>query len=148
MMIPTLLLAALTGLPPADAATGPPPPPLAVLHAWDARRAAAWADGDTAALRSLYVAGSRSGAADVAMLRRWRARGVRARGLQMQVLAAEVRAATPHRLVLVVTDRLVGAYAVAAGERVALPRDTPTRHRVVLALVAGEWRAVEAHDLT
>ncbi|MDP3894593.1 hypothetical protein, partial [Nocardioides sp.] len=35
--------------------------PVALLHAWDRRRAAAWAAGDAAALRALYVPGSIAG---------------------------------------------------------------------------------------
>jgi hypothetical protein len=37
---------------------------LAVLRAWDERRAAAWAAGDPAALEELYAAGSAAGAED------------------------------------------------------------------------------------
>jgi hypothetical protein len=56
----------------------------------------------------------------------------------MQLLRVEVRARTPYRLVLGVTDRVAGGVAVPG--RVALPRDRPTRHVIVLRRVAGEWR--------
>ncbi|GAB3763426.1 hypothetical protein FB382_001210 [Nocardioides ginsengisegetis] len=142
MILPSLAL--LTALAPPVAPA--PPDPLEVLHAWDAARAAAWAHADVPALRSLYAAGSASGAADVAMLREWRARGVRVEGMSMQVLAARELSATSHRLVLRVTDRLVGAQAVVAGRRVPLPRDEVSRRVLVLVRVAGEWRVEEARD--
>jgi hypothetical protein len=111
-----------------------------VLHAWDARRADAWAHGDLAALRALYVRRSAAGRADLAMLRAWRARGLRVVGLHEQLLELRVRAATGSRLVLVVTDRVASAYAVGAGVRIPLPRDAPTTRRLVLLRRAGEWR--------
>ena len=56
-MNPLLLLLPLLLVPtPAE-----PVDALAVLRAWDERRAAAWARGDPAALSELYVAGSRTG---------------------------------------------------------------------------------------
>ena len=42
--------------------------PRDVLADWDARLGPAWAAGDVAALRGLYVRGSRSGRADARML--------------------------------------------------------------------------------
>ena len=122
------------------------PAPGDVLHAWDERRAAAWADGDVAGLRALYTDGSVAGRRDAAMLRAWSARGLRVDGLRTQLLRVEVRVGTPGRLVLAVTDRVVGGVAggVAGGGAVpagvALPRDAPTRHVVTLRRVAGEWR--------
>lgn len=114
-------------------------PAVRVLHAWDVRRARAWAHGDTRALRRLYASGSRAGRADVAMLRAWLARGLRVREMRMQVVAAAVRVRDRSRVVVDVTDRLVGATTVAAGRRVPLPRDVPSRHTVVLVRVAGAW---------
>lgn len=121
---------------PALLAVGPTPADL--LHAWDDRRAEAWAAGDVAALRHLYAPGSGAGRADAAMLRTWRARGLRVTGLEMQLLAVEVRVSTPDRLVLDVTDRLAGGVVVPG--RVALPRDLPSRHVVTMRRIAGEWR--------
>lgn len=139
-----LLLAALLGLgAPADP-DPPTPEPLAVLHAWDQRRAAAWAAGDPGALRRLYTRGSTAGAADVAMLRAWRERGLRVVGMQMQLLSVAVRADTGDRLVLVVSDRLSSAVAVGPGVRRTLPRDAVSTRRLVLVRVAGEWRLAQA----
>lgn len=112
---------------------------LAILRDWDRSRAAAWAEGDARALARLYVDGSEAGARDVAMLRAWRDRGLRVEGMSMQVLAVELRARTARRLVLVVTDRLVGAQAVGPGDRRALPRDDPTTRRLVFRAVNGSW---------
>lgn len=118
---------------------------LAVLHDWDRARAAAWAAGDPAALRDLYAPGSAAGRADVAMLRRWTARGLRVEGMAMQVLAVELRLRTDRRLVLVVTDRLVGAVAVGpGGRRSDLPRDGATRRRLEFRWIAGDWLLASA----
>jgi hypothetical protein len=113
---------------------------LAVLRAWDVRRAAAWAAGDEVALAALYTDGSAAGRRDRAMLGRYGVRGLRVRGMRMQVLAGTVRTRTAGRIVLVVTDRLAHAVAVGQGTRVELPRDRATRRTIVLRRVAGEWR--------
>ncbi|GAB3787729.1 hypothetical protein [Nocardioides ungokensis] len=116
--------------------------PLAALHAWDRRRARAWARGDLAALRRLYVPGSRAGRRDLAMLAAWDRRGLRVHGMRMQVLAADVRARSSRRLVVVVTDRLADAVAVGPGTRVPLPRDAASTRTVVLRRPdgMGRWR--------
>jgi outer membrane murein-binding lipoprotein Lpp len=135
----------------AGARTGPQPdrdaadvrslqPALAALHRWDAARARAWAGADVAALRSLYTAGSEAGEHDAAMLRRWRDRGLRVEGMQAQLLATRVAVRRADRMVLVVTDRVVGAVAAGRGHRVVLPTDQATTRRVTLRRVAGEWR--------
>lgn len=108
--------------------------PVDVLHAWDERRAEAWAAGDVARLRSLYAVGSPTGRADAAMLRAWEDRGLRVEGMEMQLLSVQVRRRTPDVLVLDVVDRLVGP--------ALLPSDLPTRHVVTMRVVAGEWRVV------
>ncbi len=113
---------------------------LRVLRDWDRRRSRAWARGDAVTLRRLYVTGSAAGRRDVAMLRSWTRRGLTVSGIRMQVLRVEVRDLARQRLVVDVTDRLVGAEAVAGNRRVALPRDAPTRRRIVLRRVDGSWR--------
>ncbi|GAA1150001.1 hypothetical protein [Nocardioides aquiterrae] len=127
-MLPLLL--------PAVLALGPQP--ADVLHAWDERRAAAWSAGDAAGLRTLYTSGSVAGRRDVAMLRVWTARGLRVAGMRTQLLRVSVRAQAPARLVLEVTDRVIGGVAVPGA--VPLPRDRPTGHVVTFRRVAGEWR--------
>lgn len=120
---------------------------LAVLRDWDRARADAWAAGDADALRRLYVRGSGAGRADVAMLRKWASRGARVEGMSMQVLAVELRARTARRVVLVVTDRLVGARAVAAGAEVALPNDLATTRRLVFRKAGSAWLLASARIL-
>lgn len=119
---------------------------LAVLHRWDVRRARAWARADPTALVRLYAPGSLTGRRDVAMLRRWRSRGLRVRGLRMQVLTARVRLLSRDRVVLVVTDRVVGANAVGSAGATPLPRDRASRHVIALVLRQGEWRVSEVRD--
>ena len=116
-----------------------PRPELAaaeVLAAWDAERAAAWADGDVRRLRTLYASGSVAGRRDVAMLRSWLDRGLVVRDLRTQVLALHEVSRSPDRWVLAVTDRVVGGTA----NGVALPVDAPSARTIVLRQVDGEWR--------
>jgi len=119
---------------------------LRVLRAWDARRSRAFAHGDGAALADLYVPGSRTGAVDRAVLRGYRERGLRVIGMRTQVLAATVLRESDRRLVLLVTDVLVGAVAADRDElRWALPHDRPSTRRVVLVRSGGSWRVAEAY---
>ena len=120
--------------------------PARILAAWDEARAAAWEAGDAAALRRLYAAGSRTGAADVRLLRDYRERGLSVAGLTTQVLAMDVVGESPSRLVLVVTDRVVGGRAVGGSAPVALPADRASTRRVVLRREGGRWLVVEARD--
>lgn len=141
--------------PPVETAKPAPPPtaarpersgPATVLAAWDARRAAAWAEGDPAALASLYVDGAGAGAADVRLLRDYLGRGLRVEGLTTQVLALRVVGRSADRLELVVTDRVVGARAVGAGAPVALPVGRPSTRRVVLVRDDGRWVVAEVRS--
>lgn len=120
------------------AAVAEPPPALAVLRGWDQRRAEAWSDADPGALARLYVPGSSAGATDVALLRRYRARGYSVRGMRMQLLAVRVLVLRPRLLRVEVTDRLAGATAVGATEQV-LPTDAATTRVLVLRRVGGQW---------
>jgi hypothetical protein len=131
---------------PASSVSASPAGPAVVLAEWDEHRAAAWASGDDDALAGLYVDGSRTGAADVRLLRHYRSRGLTVTGLTTQVLALDVVATTPNRLVLVVTDRVVGGRAVGGSAPVALPADRASTRRVELRREGGRWRVVEARD--
>lgn len=113
-----------------------------VLRSWDVRRARAWARGDAPALRALYVSRSTAGRHDVAMLRAWTGRGLRVRGMRMQLLSAVVRRHTGDRIVLAVTDRLDRAVAIGRDLRVVLPRDTASARVLTLRRVTGVWRVV------
>lgn len=121
---------------------------LRVLADWDRARAAAWRHGDLTALRSLYDAGSVAGRADRALLAAYAARGLRVTGIRMQRAAVHVVAADADRIVLEVTDRVVGATAVGPDGRVGLPRDDWSRRRVVLAAAGDGWRVVEVRDVS
>jgi hypothetical protein len=116
-----------------------------LLRAWDERRARAYARGDPAGLAALYVPGSRTGAADVAALRAYVARGLRVTGMRTQVLGAAVLRRTARRLVVEVTDVLLGAVARSGERGWTLPRDQPTQRRVVLVREDGRWQVEEAY---
>lgn len=117
-------------------------PAAEVLRDWDRRRAAAYARGSVRALRSLYVPGSRAGTADVAMLREYRAHGLRVTGMRMQLLRVEVLGRTTHRWVLRVTDRLHGAVAVGETVSAVLPRDRASTRTITFRRSErdGRWR--------
>jgi hypothetical protein len=74
------------------------------------------------------------------MLDAWLERGLRVRGMGVEVLALEVLRDGPGRLVLRVTDRLAGAVAVGSGVRRVLPRDRPTTRALVLRRGDDGWR--------
>jgi hypothetical protein len=114
---------------------------VAVLRDWDRRRAAAWARGDAASLRRLYTEGSPAGAADVALLRSYAARGLVVHGLSMQLLSVRLVVDRPARLELEVTDRLVGATAVRSSDSraFALPADAASTRVLVIRRVDGCW---------
>ena len=114
--------------------------PVRLLRSWDLRRARAYAEGDAAALRRLYVPGSRAGAGDVRLLRSYRRRGLHVTGMRMQLFAVQVVAHTAGRWRVRVTDRLAGAVAVGHGQRIRLPRDQASSHVVTLVRRAGTWQ--------
>lgn len=131
----------------ADAATPHPatvePRALRLLHAWDALRADAYARGDVAALRRLYVARSALGRRDAAVLRSYVERGLVVDDLRMQVLSADVRRDGPRLVEVVVTESVSGT--VRAGTSTwRLPQDRTDAHVVVLGRRHGAWRMVSA----
>jgi len=107
-------------------------------RAWQRRREAAWAAGDPARLRALYV-DSRVARADVRLLRAWLARGVTGLELTHQLLAYEVLTEERDRIRVRVTQRLARAVAVSAGLDRTLPRDAAQTQEVVLRRVDEEW---------
>lgn len=132
--------------PPPRRTTPPGDRPAEILAAWDRARARAWAEGEAGRLADLYTEGSSAGEADVSMLREWGDRGLRVTGLETQMLSLRVRAETRARLVLVVTDRVVGGRVVGAGPEVALPEDRPSTRTIVLRRVGGHWLVAEVLD--
>lgn len=133
---------------PAEVAAPVVPEAVAVLGAWDAARAEAWARGDPALLRRLYVPGSRAGERDRAMLRAWVARGLRVRGLSTQLLSVRSVRRTHASWTLVVTDRVAAGRVVVRGSLRgrgpgaprSLPAGAPSTRTVVLRRVEGGWR--------
>jgi len=121
-------------------------PAVDVLRAWDERRADAYADGDVAALRSLYVEGSTAGRADARVLRGYLRRGLVVRGMRMQLLDVQVLRRGADRLRVRVTDRLVGAVAVGDGVRRRLPHDRASAQEIVLRrTVTGLWQVASVN---
>lgn len=123
------------------------PAHVEVLRGWDRRRAQAWSDGDPAALRRLYVAGSAAGRRDVRMLRRYRDRGLRVEGLETQLVRVALVEEEPDRLLLDVVDRVTAAEVVGEGLRRALPQDQPSRRIVELRRQDGSWLVGEVTDV-
>lgn len=127
-------------------ASSPVSGPREVLADWDARRSAAWAEGDVAALRDLYVADSPTGRADARMLSAYVDRGLRVEGLVTQVLALEVIDESADGLSVRVTDRVVGGVVVGESVSGPLPRDRPTTRTLALQRVDGVWLVATARD--
>ena len=134
----SLLLVGCRGAVGPEAAPGPVVtgaarlPASDVLRKWDQARSRAFAEGDVAALRRLYVDGSDAGTSDARLLRAYQRRGLRVEGMRMQLLALEVLDRGPRRLRVLVTDRLTGAVAVGHDGRTRLPRDQATTRVVEL----------------
>jgi hypothetical protein len=124
--------------PPSAAEPRPEVEAAAVLGAWDADRAAAWASGDVRRLCSLYVAGSVAGERDVARLRRWLERGLVVEGLRTQVLSLREVRRSADRWVLAVTDRVVGGVVRGVTSQ-PLPADAATTRTVTMRLVGDRW---------
>lgn len=144
-MVPLLvaLVASLVTAPgPAPLPVDRTPPAVLALRQWDDRRAAAYAAGDVAALRSLHTPGCRARRADVSVLRAYDGRGLVVRDLTVQVQEVRVLHRTPGRLRLRVRDRVAGGVVeTRAGERVgALPAGQPRWHVLVLERTGRDWR--------
>lgn len=114
--------------------------PLRLLGGWDRARAAAYAEGSVADLRSLYTPGSAAGEADVRMLREYVDRGYRVVGIRMQILRMRVLEHDAGEWRLRVTDRLHRAVAVGHDDRLRLPRDRATTRVIRLVRARGDWK--------
>jgi hypothetical protein len=133
--------------PPSSAdAAAQPTGPRGVLADWDARRSAAWAEGDVAALRGLYVTDSRTGRADARMLAAYVDRGLRVAGLATQVLALEVLDESADELTVRVTDRIVGGVVTGDGGDTPLPRDRASTRTLTLRRIDGTWLMATVRD--
>ncbi|MBO0892245.1 MAG: hypothetical protein J2P14_15125, partial [Acidothermales bacterium] len=107
----------------------------------DRTRASAYARGDPAALRRVYVAGSRALATDTATLRRYVADGVRVRDVRLEVSTVSLVRRSARTAVLAVTDRLGGYDVLDAAGRVVRhePGRGKVRWRITLRNVEGRW---------
>jgi hypothetical protein len=144
-----VVLLATTACAPADADrvdTRSTAEAIAVLRAWDHRRAQAWAAGHETALAELYTPGSRTGRHDRDMLVAYAARGLRVSGMRTQVLEATLLSRAPGRVRLKVVDRMFGAYAVGRGGQIALPRDRPSERVISMRRVSGSWVVEEVTE--
>jgi hypothetical protein len=107
----------------------------------DALRETAWRTGSPAGLRAVYVQGSVAHRIDETWLSSYARRGLVVRGISVDLLSLGVVARRAGRVWLEVQDRLEPAVAVDGhGHERALPRDEPTRHRIELRRVDGDWR--------
>lgn len=114
---------------------------LPVLESIDARRARAWRLGDPALLRLVYCDDSAELRTDQKMLRGYLRRDLVVAGVSMSYFAVLVESERPDEVTLRVVDQLGSArVSDAKGTSEPLPRDQPTRHRIVLRLLAGQWR--------
>ncbi|UDY25052.1 hypothetical protein [Nocardioides sp. Kera G14] len=111
-----------------------------ILRLWDRERSEAWAMGDAAALRNLYADGVSAGRADVTMLARWAARGLRVEGLSMQVLSLAVLDHGAGWWRLKVTDRVSGADVVGPGDETEMPPGAVRTRVLELREQDGTWR--------
>lgn len=115
--------------------------PCDALEALDVVRERAWSTGDVALLAGLYQ--GRAGAADVASLTAWDARGVTVQGAR--VVRASCRPTREGVDVVEVVERLGPMVAVLPdGSRRALPADGWDRRTVAL-VHAGRWRIATVH---
>jgi hypothetical protein len=111
-----------------------------VLYRLDRARALAWRRGDPDLLRAVYMSGSSALNADRRLLGDYARRGMRVLGVRLRFGRVAVMEQRPGYVRLAVVDRLVAATAVSAsGRLLPLPRDLPSRHRVVLRRVGERW---------
>ena len=115
-----------------------------VVHAWDARRADAWARADAAALSALYREGSSAGRRDLEALRAWQRRGWVVSGISRQVRSLEVEVAQDDVVRLRLTDRLVGAVARRGSQERHLPAGAFRERTVQWRRIGTQWRLDEA----
>jgi hypothetical protein len=111
-----------------------------VLARLDRRRAKAYATGDPALLRAVYVPGSAVLRRDQVMLARYVRRGLHIRGLRMHVADLRVGAVRPGLVVLRVRDRVAAGTVSGRGHRRPLPADDLDARLLTLRRVdRGVW---------
>lgn len=112
-----------------------------VLDRLDARRAVAYRAGRPGLLRRVYAPRSKVLAHDRRLLRDWMRRVASVSGVRLRVLDVSRLPSSGRSVRLRVVDRLSPATArLRDGRRVALPRDQPTEHVIVLRPTSTGWR--------
>lgn len=122
----------------------PGPPPASrwerVLNRLDSARQAAYRAGDPARLADVYLPGSAVLRRDRRTLMAYERRGVRLRGVRLEIHSVDVRQREGRSVRLRVVDQLSRPTAHTAAGPILLPQDLPTRRIVVLHRVTGGWR--------
>jgi hypothetical protein len=116
-----------------------------VLDQLDRRRAEAFAQGDLAALDTVYAPGSPALGRDRERLRELLAANARARGLRLQITRAEAAALGPDRVVLRVVDRLAPHVLVdpSGNELERRPGRGPAEWQVTMLRAGSGWRVYD-----
>lgn len=122
-----------------------------ILRLWDAAREQAWASGSTPSLSRLYAPGSSAGAADKAMLKLWKAEGLRVLEMGRTITNLEIVTMAPGQLVVQFDETRHPVVVVGAGieELVNPPEMTPgaaQSRTVELRETEGTWRVVSVQD--
>jgi hypothetical protein len=110
-----------------------------VLGGLDAVRTEAFVTGDVDLLRDVYV-DEPAARADADVLRSYRERGLRLDGMVLVRDSCRVTERSGQLVTLDVVDHLGPTWVESADGRRDLPRDRPTRRRVVLERVGDVWR--------
>src|SRR5690606_1480889 len=129
-----------TGAAPARQTAAKRPDWAVILARLDHRRAQAYAANDPDRLRSVYVPGSAVLRNDLAMLRAYRARGVRLTGVRLRLIQVALVARRGPTARLRVVDWLDRPVAHTPEGTVRLPRDRATERLIVLRNAADGWR--------
>jgi hypothetical protein len=115
-----------------------------VLDVLDRDRAKAWRQGRPALLRYVYLPSAAERLEDRSMLRAYARRGLHVQGVRLAFGSVEVVHRARGAVRLHVVDQLRTATAVdQQGRRVELPRDSPSRHTIVLRRFDGGWRIAD-----
>lgn len=115
-----------------------------VLDALDRARAKAWRQGRPALLRYVYLPSAAERLEDRSMLRAYARRGLHVQGVRLAFDSVKVVHRVPGAVRLHVVDQLRSATAVdQQGRRLELPRDSPSRHTIVLRRFGNDWRIAD-----
>ncbi len=119
-----------------------------MLREWDAARAAALTRGDRGALGRLYAPRSDLARADVALLERYRRRGLELTAVQHQAVSVELTASGRRLVELTVVERLavVGVRDSTGRER-RLSGSSFARHALRFERAGGAWRLSSAREV-